>query len=100
MNRATPEPERDLPSQLGDVATVTDAGALHRLDVAWELWHDCFSDPVLMWELATKLTCGEAETFANFMAAFGGDDYAARFLDAHAETDEHGDLHYRGESHN
>ena len=94
--------ERGLPSHAGDLAELpgTSQEVLTRLDAAWELWHTCFSDPMLMWELATKLTCSEAETFASFMAAFGGDDYAAAFLEAHATSDEEGDLHYEAASQN
>lgn len=67
---------------------------LNRLDAAFDLWNECFKDSWLPSELATQLTCAEANCFAEFINAFGGDEPASRFLDYHASSDEPGDLHY------
>lgn len=53
---------------------------------------DLMRDGYMMWDLADKLTCHEAETFADFMRAF--DLPADSFLVAHAEGDDDGDTHY------
>jgi hypothetical protein len=39
-------------------------------------------------------TCGEAETFADWLRAHGHNDAADRFMRTHAEHDVPGDAHY------
>lgn len=67
---------------------------LNRLDAAFDLWNECLSDTMLMSHLAPKLTCREANIFAEFIDAFGGEVSAQAFLDFHAQSDSEDDLHY------
>jgi len=48
-------------------------------------------------DIATKLTCTEANALAEFVAAWITPEFAQEFLAAHAEGDDEGDLHYVGE---
>ena len=77
-----------------EALTAPQMGVIGRLDAAHELWDRCFSDSMLMANLAPTLTCGEAEVFAYFIESFSDTDRADAFLGWHAHSDEPDDLHY------
>lgn len=58
---------------------------------AWfaEVW----SDGYLADDVATSLTCVEVDALASLLSSEGRADGAARWLIAHAEGDDSGDLH-------
>ena len=65
----------------GRMAELATTGRLLALDA--HLWAD----------LGPKLTCDEAETFAEFLVAHGKREAAGWLLNSHAFEDEEGDLH-------
>jgi hypothetical protein len=48
-------------------------------------------------DIATSLTCTEAEAMADLLRAFGHERTAEWFIKDHAAGDDEGDLHYEGE---
>lgn len=48
-------------------------------------------------DVGSHFTCTEAEMIADLFRAMGDDDGAAHWIDAHAEDDEEGDDHYKGD---
>lgn len=50
----------------------------------------------LSWTLAEGMTCSEVEAFAALLDELGYPDGAQSWIDAHAEADEPGDMHYKG----
>lgn len=45
-------------------------------------------------EIATGMTCSEIESFAGMLRALDASDAADSWINAHAEGDEEGDMHY------
>lgn len=52
-------------------------------------------DHHLWFDLADKLTCTEAEVFADLLRAYDADEAAEGLLSAHADADDEGDYHYK-----
>ncbi|MGR6922578.1 hypothetical protein ACU635_50705 [[Actinomadura] parvosata] len=46
-------------------------------------------------DVATTLNCGEVNALAELLAAMDEPDLAATWIDAHADGDDEGDMHYR-----
>jgi hypothetical protein len=67
--------------------TIASETASHFLDV--------FAENLFAHDVAPRMTCVEAEAVISILRAVGGEDAATVWLDAHAEGDEEGDLHYR-----
>lgn len=57
----------------------------------FEIWGDRY----LAGDLGAKLTCSEAESIEELFSKFGRVESAKAWADAHAESDDPGDEHYR-----
>lgn len=55
---------------------------------------DLLVDGYMLHDVATHFACSEANTFAEFLRAFGHGDLADSFVESHAEDDDEGDPHH------
>lgn len=62
--------------------------------IAAESLANALADGEIASEVGTALTCGEADTLADFFRAFGYNQAADTWIRAHAEGDDEGDEHY------
>ncbi len=58
-----------------------------------EVW----TNDTLLEDIATQLTCKEADALADLLRAYHYEDEAASLLSAHAEGDDEGDKHWEEE---
>ncbi|MCJ0870275.1 hypothetical protein [Streptomyces sp. AP-93] len=59
---------------------------------------DLLDDGMLASGVAEHLNCGEVERLANFLKAHDELRAAELWLECHAESDDEGDSHYKGET--
>ncbi|WP_051828564.1 hypothetical protein [Streptomyces bicolor] len=57
---------------------------------------DAWCNTVLTSDVATSLGCTEVDTLADLLRAFGAEQAADEWIDAHAEDDEPNDAHFQG----
>lgn len=55
-------------------------------------WSQCCT-----WEMAESFTCGEIEALAGLLRAVGLGELADSMIDSHADGDDEGDDHYKGD---
>lgn len=63
-----------------------------------ERFLDVWSDSELLDNIATSLTCEEADALAGLLEFFDYDESAEVLIEAHATDDDEGDRHFRGEA--
>lgn len=70
---------------------------LRNLNRALTRFSESFDDDILYTDIAPRLTCREVDAVASVLAALGegGRVAAARWVEAHAKTDEEDDDHYQ-----
>ncbi|MFJ7202113.1 hypothetical protein ACIQWR_01055 [Streptomyces sp. NPDC098789] len=73
-------------------------GELYALRFAADDLVDLLDDGMLASGVAEHLNCGEVERLADFLKAHDQARAAEMWLECHAEDDEEGDLHYKGET--
>lgn len=59
-----------------------------------EVW----TNDTLLEDIASQLTCSEANALADLLRAYNYPEDADAMLSAHAEGDDEGDEHFRGDS--
>ena len=67
---------------------------LEALDTFLEVW----TADVLLEDIATQLTCTEADALDNLLRASGQYAAAESLISSHAEGDDEGDQHFRGDA--
>lgn len=74
------------------MTTTTPVAMLDALRIFQDAW-----DTALASDLATKLTCFEADAIADLLTATDRPDLAAAWIREHSYGDDEGDAHYRND---
>ena len=68
------------------------------LEAALEEFVEVFGDGYAVSDIATALTCREADALASLLREVGKPDAADSLIESHAEGDDEGDEHFREEA--